>query len=117
MTRLLATAALVMFVAHGTALANDATTGNPSTGASQWSAQTASNLPQEITQELKTDGYTNVEVAPGSYVVSAKDKHGNPVTMFIGPHSWTMVKAIDGSQATGSAASDDTADKSADDNK
>ena len=48
------------------------------------------SLPQQITQKLKDQGFTNVEVVPGSYLVSAKDKQGDPVTMIIGPHSMTV---------------------------
>ena len=111
MTRLLATTALAVFVMQGAALAADSSVKNDSAKQSQ--TQAANNLPQQIKQDLKDDGFTDVKVVPGSYVVSAKDKRGNAVTMFIGPHSYTMVKSIDGDNTTGSAANDD-ADTSAD---
>ena len=108
MTRLLATTALAAFIVQGAVGAASAadTKANKDTTANQSTTQTASNLPQEIKQELKSDGFTDVKVMPGSFVVSAKDKRGNPVTMFIGPHSYTMVKAIDTDRTTGSAADD-----------
>lgn len=54
------------------------------------SAKSTQTLPQEIKQELSSKGFTNIEIVPGSYLVAAKDKDGDPVTMIIGPHSMTM---------------------------
>jgi hypothetical protein len=56
--------------------------------------QTGKNLPQEIQAKLKEDGFTNVKVVPGSFIVSAKDKRGEPVTMMIGPNSMMMVTQV-----------------------
>ena len=67
------------------------TSTNAKPGMSSDSKQT---LPQEITQKLTSQGFTNVEVVPGSYLVSAKDKSGDPVTMIIGPHSMTMFTLV-----------------------
>jgi hypothetical protein len=53
--------------------------------------QTAQNLPQEIRAKLKDDGFTDVKVVPGSFIVSAKDKRGEPMIMMIGPNSMMMV--------------------------
>jgi hypothetical protein len=65
--------------------------------------------PQKLRDKLAADGYTDVEIAPGSYVVSAKDKDGNKVVMMIGPHSMTMMKVPDKnpSQAQIPGTSDD----------
>ncbi len=65
--------------------------------------------PQKLRGKLGADGYTDVEIAPGSYVVSAKDKDGNKVVMMIGPHSMTMMKVPDKnpSQAQIPGTSDD----------
>jgi hypothetical protein len=49
--------------------------------------------PQKLRETLAADGYTDVKIAPGSYVVSAKDKDGNKVVMMIGPNSMTVMKA------------------------
>lgn len=49
--------------------------------------------PQKLREKLAADGYTDVKIAPGSYVVSAKDKDGNNVVMMIGPNSMTVMKA------------------------
>lgn len=56
--------------------------------------QTAQNLPQQIRAKLKDDGFTDVKVVPGSFIVSAKDKRGEPVTMMIGPNSMMMVTQV-----------------------
>ncbi len=70
-------------------------------------AQNVQNVPQEIKQKLSQDGFTNVQVVPGSYLVSAKDKNGDPVMMVIGPHSMTIMSEIpnsSGSATTGSSS-------------
>lgn len=51
--------------------------------------------PQKLREKLAQDGYTDVKIAPGSYVVSAKDKDGHKVMMMIGPTSMTMMKVPD----------------------
>jgi hypothetical protein len=51
--------------------------------------------PQKLREKLAADGYTDVQIAPGSYVVSAKDKDGHKVMMMIGPTSMTMMKLPD----------------------
>jgi hypothetical protein len=52
----------------------------------------ARNLPQEIRDRLKAEGFKDVEVVPNSFIVSAKDKNDNPVMMLIGPNGTTVVK-------------------------
>jgi hypothetical protein len=51
--------------------------------------------PQKLREKLAADGFSDVKIAPGSYIVSAKDKDGNKVVMMIGPHSMTMMKVPD----------------------
>ena len=53
------------------------------------------SVPQKIREKLTADGYQDIKVAPGSYVVSAKDKDGNRVMMMIGPTSMTVMKVPD----------------------
>jgi len=53
------------------------------------------SLPDKIREKLTADGYQDVKVAPGSYVVSAKDKDGHRIMMLIGPTSTTMMKVPD----------------------
>jgi hypothetical protein len=52
-------------------------------------------IPQQLRDKLTEQGYSDVKIAPGSYVVSAKDKDGNRVVMQIGPSSMTMMKVPD----------------------
>jgi hypothetical protein len=52
----------------------------------------AQNLPQKIRDKLTADGFKDVQVVPNSFIVSAKDKDGNPVMMLIGPNGMTVVK-------------------------
>ncbi|MBS0525188.1 MAG: PepSY domain-containing protein [Proteobacteria bacterium] len=65
--------------------------------------------PQKLRDKLAQDGYTDVKIAPGSYIVSARDKDGNKVVMMIGPNSMTMMKVPDQnpSQAQVPGAKDD----------
>ncbi|WP_456639664.1 hypothetical protein [Bradyrhizobium sp. USDA 10063] len=59
------------------------------------SAQAGSqSLPQQIRNKLKDQGFTDVQVVPGSFLVSAKDKDGDPVTMILGPHSMTVFTMV-----------------------
>src|SRR5262245_41480933 len=53
------------------------------------------SVPQKIRDRLAADGYQDIKAAPGSYVVSAKDKNGQRVMMLIGPTSTTMMKVPD----------------------
>lgn len=53
------------------------------------------SVPQKIRDRLAADGYQDIKVAPGSYVVSARDKNGQRVMMLIGPTSTTMMKVPD----------------------
>jgi hypothetical protein len=52
-------------------------------------------LPDKIREKLTAEGYQDVKVTPGSFVVSAKDKDGHRVMMLIGPTSMTMMKVPD----------------------
>jgi hypothetical protein len=52
---------------------------------------------QQIVGNLKQSGFTNVKVMPDSFLVQAKDKSGNPMTMLIGPNSITEVSAMNDS--------------------
>jgi hypothetical protein len=51
--------------------------------------------PQKLRDKLAEDGYSDVKIAPGSYIVSAKDKDGNKVVMMISPTSMTVMKVPD----------------------
>ncbi|WP_298271830.1 PRC-barrel domain-containing protein [uncultured Bradyrhizobium sp.] len=64
-----------------------------------WAAETAapstpSNLRSNLTQMLRNSGYTDIRVAPSSFVVRATDDNGNPVVMSISPDQFTEVTAF-----------------------
>lgn len=63
----------------------------PNTTAGQSSPTQSQSLPLEIKQKLEKQGFTNVQVVPGSFIVSAKDKDGDPVNMLIGPNSMMVM--------------------------
>jgi PRC-barrel domain protein len=52
------------------------------------------NLRQQLTNNLQQSGFTDIKVVSDSFLVQAKDKSGNPVTMFIGPNSATEVTTV-----------------------
>jgi hypothetical protein len=80
---------LALALVSGPALAQG-TSGASDAGKASSASQSSQNLPQQIQSKLRDQGFTNVQVVPGSFLVSAKDKQGDPVTMIIGPHSMTM---------------------------
>jgi len=56
-------------------------------------SQTGS-LQQQMANNLRQSGFSNVKVVPGSFYVRAKDQSGNPVSMFITPDSMAEVTTI-----------------------
>lgn len=75
------------------------------------SNQTNTKARQELTNMLNKSGYTDIRVAPTSFMVRAKDKDGNPVVMSISPDRFAEITAVtdttgnqgnSGSRTTGS---------------
>jgi hypothetical protein len=62
----------------------------------------SANLQRQVKQDLQKAGFTDVSVAPNSFLVQAKDRSGDPVTMIVGPNSMTAVVA----QPSSGAATD-----------
>jgi hypothetical protein len=73
---------------------------SPSPQSSQTQNSAARSLPQRIQQKLTSQGFSNVKVAPEGFIVTAKDRDGDPVTMIIGPESTTMFVMMPGSAGT-----------------
>jgi hypothetical protein len=48
-------------------------------------------LPDQIHDRLTAEGFTDVTVVPGSFIVSGRDKDGKPVLMLIGPNSMQVM--------------------------
>jgi hypothetical protein len=99
---------LVLPISLAVALAPSAVLAQSTTATSdshKSSSQSTQNLPQQIQSKLQDQGFTNVQVVPGSFLVSAKDKQGDPVTMIIGPRSMSVftMNTSDGSSTVGSS--------------
>ncbi len=58
------------------------------------SSQTTQSIPQELRQKMTGAGYTEVEIVPSSFLVSAKNKDGNKVLMRVSPNSMTMLTEV-----------------------
>jgi PRC-barrel domain len=90
-------AAAILTTVSSVALAQAASS-NP--GSAPTTATTAnqqpggSNLRQQLTNNLQQSGFTNIKVVADSFLVQARDKSGNPVTMFIGPNSESEVTTV-----------------------
>ena len=67
-------------------------------------AQSPATLQQQMKSDLQKAGFTDVKVRPDSFLVQAKDKSGNPVTMMIDPDSLTEVVDSTVGNATGNVA-------------
>jgi PRC-barrel domain protein len=101
-------AAAILTTVSSLALAQSA---SPNSGSAPSAATTTSpqsggsSLRQQLTNSLQQSGFTNIKVVADSFLVQANDKSGNPVTMFIGPHSATEVTTVGSNdQASDSAA-------------
>lgn len=84
---------LLLPLSLGVALVPGAVLAQSSTGTSdsnKTSSSSSQSVPQQVQTKLQNQGFTDVKVVPGSLLVSAKDKQGDPVTMIIGPHSMTV---------------------------
>ncbi|MCS3758690.1 PRC-barrel domain-containing protein [Bradyrhizobium centrosematis] len=58
---------------------------------------------QQMVNDLQQAGFTDVKVRPQSFLVEAKDRSGNPVTMFVGPNTFAEVKTVGANAQTSSS--------------
>jgi hypothetical protein len=81
----------------------------PTTNAPATASQPASNqrMGTNLQNMLQKSGYTDIRVAPTSFMVHANDTDGNPVVMSVSPDSFTEVTDINASNqsTTGTAMS------------
>ena len=90
--RIFASAVLAASLAPGVALAeHNATNPTKSNTLGGGASASAQKLPEQIKAKLRQDGFTDVRVIPGSFLVSAKDKNGDKVNMILGPNSMMMM--------------------------
>jgi hypothetical protein len=86
MNRISVTFALATLIC-GPACAQSALNSPSSAQTQATQGTTRQPLPQRIQQKLAAQGFTDIKVVPEGYIVTAKDKDGDPVTMVIGPNS------------------------------
>lgn len=111
MLKLLLPVSLAVALVPGAAFAQSSTGASDSNKAAA-ASQSKQSLPQQIQDKLRNQGFTDVQVVPGSLLVSAKDKEGDPVTMIIGPNSMTVFTMSSTDPSTvGSSAQDKKSDK------
>lgn len=93
---IMALAAAPAFAANNTAAGPDMNQSAGQSGGGQDGQMNGHNgaIRQQITQQLSQAGFTDVHVMPESFLVRAKDPHGNPVMMVINPDSITAVSAV-----------------------
>jgi hypothetical protein len=100
-SRLLAAAVLAGGLMHGTALAqSQEMTGDAQNPSVDTPATDGQTLPEEVKQKLERQGFTDVQIAVGSYVVSAKTKDGDPIMALVGPHSMLVLTVSPNSETT-----------------
>jgi len=82
-------------VAASPAFAQNANQQQNQPNSKQYQSTSKESVRTQLTDSLKQAGFTNVTVAPDSFLVRAKDKSGNPVTMFIDQNSVTEITGIE----------------------
>ena len=63
----------------------------------------AQAIQQQVQNNLRQAGFTDIQIMPSSFLVRAKDSAGNPVMMVINPDSVTAVTEITGPTGTSPA--------------
>lgn len=56
--------------------------------------QNNTKVRQDLTQMLQKSGYTDIRIAPSSFMVRAKDQDGNPVVMSISPDHFAEMTTV-----------------------
>src|ERR1700759_4582164 len=51
----------------------------------------AEDVTKKLHDDLTARGFTDVKVMPQAFLISAKDKDGNPLLMLVGPNSMTVL--------------------------
>ncbi len=85
----------LLLAAAGPAFAATATTNAvPTQNQAEKTSPEAANLRQQMQNDLAKAGFTDIKIMPESFLVRAKDSHGNPVMMVINPDSFTEVTTM-----------------------
>jgi sporulation protein YlmC with PRC-barrel domain len=99
-TILLASAAVIAL--SPIAYAQDVNSTQPPTTANQTVSK--QHLGADLRNMLQKSGYTDIRVAPTSFMVRAKDSDGNPVVMSISPDSFTELTGVANTNGTTTGA-------------
>ena len=83
--------------------------GSATAPATNATAPASGSLRAQMRDSLQKAGFTNIHVAPSSFVVSATDKDGNPVVMSVTPDSFTEVSEMSGKSSKSAPGSEDSA--------
>lgn len=51
-------------------------------------------MSQTLQRNLKTAGYSDIHIVPESFMIRARDKHGNPVMIVMTPDAMSEVVAV-----------------------
>ena len=102
MRKILMTTTCGLLLGSAAAMAQTASPAQSETQ-SQPAGHASPTLRADISESLGKAGFSDVRVMPDSFVVQAKDKSGNPVSMFIGPNSVTEL-VQDGTASQGGPA-------------
>ena len=103
MLRLTMTALLATALVPGVALAQSGGSASSNETKEMTSAQNTQSIPQELKDQLKEEGFSDVQIVPGSFLIAAKNEDGDPVRMVVGPHSVTMLTLDRSSQSSTSS--------------
>lgn len=110
--RLVALSTAIVLAASGSAFAqasNNGQTNNGQTidqGNAAQNTNSASQLPDQVTNELKQAGFSEVQVVPQSFLVQAMDPHGRPVMMLVQGNSIMAITGYPGEGETTGSGSD-----------
>ncbi len=88
---------------------SSSTTANNTSQTKPMSQADLQRVQQKITNDLTSDGYTNVQVMPNSFLVHATNKRNEPVVMIINPDSVFAVTQLPSKQANTTHASNGNA--------
>ena len=86
-----AAAAAVGFALPAAAQQNNGSWNGNGYNQQQGNNEGSQNLQQKIRRDLGQAGFSDIHVVPRSFVVSARDRDGNPVEMMITPNSITAM--------------------------
>ena len=109
----LLTAGAALLLCQSAAIAQTKTTpsANDSTAAPAANATTnaPTSLRSHLGDSLQKAGFSDIKVVPSSFVISAKDKDGNPVFMTVTPDSFTEVSELGGKSSKSASGPEDSA--------